>query len=85
MMPDSLKADYDVFAERLLSRLNVRVAHLPKDTRLVDDLGFDSIATFELLMILEEAAGRDVPDELLENVHTVGEAFEWYRQLKSQH
>lgn len=42
--------------------------------RLVEDLGFDSIELFELLVILEEALGRPLDEDFMSGVQTVRDA-----------
>ena len=45
--------------------------------RFVDDLGFDSLALLELFLVLEAIAGRVLPEELLDSIETVEDAWAW--------
>ncbi len=45
--------------------------------RFVDDLGFDSLALLELFLVLESVAGRVLPEELLDSIETVEDAWAW--------
>jgi acyl carrier protein len=45
----------------------------PQALRLEEDLGLDSMDVLELLMELEEEHGIDIPEELTEDVETVGD------------
>ncbi len=49
---------------------------LNEDTRFGDDLDADSLDLVELVMALEEEFGVEVPEEELEGVETVGQAYE---------
>lgn len=46
------------------------------DARFADDLDADSLDLVELVMALEEEFGIEVPEEELEGVETVGQAYE---------
>lgn len=74
------------FVELLRERLNVRLDGTPvtPELRLAEDLGFDSVAMFELFVVLEDAAGREIPHELLDNVETMADAWSWYATLVDQ-
>ena len=46
-----------------------------------DELAFDSIAALRLLIVVEELAGVIYPPEVIPPIYTVGEAFNYYRDL----
>jgi len=46
------------------------------DASFANDLGADSLDTVELVMALEEEFGIEIPDEVAENIDTVGKAAE---------
>jgi acyl carrier protein len=59
----------------------VEVLSVPEDkvvpeARFGDDLDADSLDLVELVMALEEEFGIEVPEEELEGVETVGQAFD---------
>lgn len=59
----------------------VDVLSVPEDkvvleAKFGDDLDADSLDLVELVMALEEEFGIEVPEEELEGVETVGQAFE---------
>ncbi|HYQ05190.1 MAG TPA: acyl carrier protein [Polyangiaceae bacterium] len=49
------------------------LARVKLSSNLIADLGADSLGLVELVLALEEAFDIEVPDELTENVHTVGD------------
>jgi acyl carrier protein len=55
--------------------LSVDAAKVTPDASFADDLDADSLDLVELVMALEEEFGIVVPEEELENVKTVGQAF----------
>jgi acyl carrier protein len=49
------------------------LAELPPDSRLIDDLGFDSLAITELVFFTEELFGISITNEEILAVHTLDE------------
>jgi acyl carrier protein len=71
-------------SDELFSRFQkcaVEVLSVPEEkvvpeAKFGDDLDADSLDLVELVMALEEEFGVEVPEEELEGVETVGQAFE---------
>ena len=57
-------------------QLGVKEDEVTNDASFVDDLGADSLDTVELVMALEEEFGVEVPEEELEGIETVGQAYD---------
>ena len=71
--------DQETFAR--FKRCAVEVLSVPEDkvvpdARFGDDLDADSLDLVELVMALEEEFGVEVPEEELEGVETVGQAYD---------
>lgn len=60
----------------ITEQLGVKVEEISLESRLVDDLGADSLDTVEFLMSLEEEFGVEVSDEEAENIATVADVVE---------
>lgn len=56
--------------------LSVSEDQVVPDARFGDDLDADSLDLVELVMALEEEFDITVPEEELENIQTVGQAYE---------
>ena len=56
--------------------LSVSEDQVTPDAKFGDDLDADSLDLVELVMALEEEFGVEVPEEELEGIETVGQAFE---------
>ena len=56
--------------------LSVTEDKVVPDAKFGDDLDADSLDLVELVMALEEEFGIEVPEEELEGVETVGQAYE---------
>ena len=56
--------------------LQVAPEQVTPDAKFADDLDADSLDLVELVMALEEAFDIEVPEEELEGIETVGQAFD---------
>ena len=56
--------------------LSVSEDQVTLDARFGDDLDADSLDLVELVMALEEEFGVEVPEEELDGIQTVGEAYQ---------
>ncbi|HUF97279.1 MAG TPA: acyl carrier protein [Ilumatobacter sp.] len=56
--------------------LSVSEDQVKPDAKFGDDLDADSLDLVELIMALEEEFGVEVPEEELEGIETVGQAFD---------
>ena len=75
-MGDVGALDPVVFAivEDYMPRKNERpLAELPPETRLIDDLGFDSLAITELVFFTEELFGISIANDEILQVHTLAD------------
>ena len=74
--------------EVIISELS-RLARLPADqirlnSNLGAELGLDSMARVELLLLLESRLQRSIPDELIAKIQTVGDVTETVKALQSE-
>lgn len=74
-MSDS-SADFDRFKACAVEILNVDAAQVTMEARFGDDLDADSLDLVELVMKLEEEFDVTVDESELENIETVGQAYE---------
>lgn len=61
----------DKVKKLISTQLNVAESKITEDSRLVEDLGADSLDTIELLMAFEEEFGISIPDEEAINMKTI--------------
>ena len=57
--------------------LNVNENNIKSDSKFMDDLGADSLDTVELVMVLEEEFGIDIPEEDAEELFTVSDVIKY--------
>ena len=66
----------------IVEQLGVSADEVVPEASFVDDLGADSLDLVELIMVLEEAFGREIPDEDAEKIQTVQDAINYIKKKK---
>ncbi len=69
-------AAFDKFRDCAVEVLQVPADKVTKEARFADDLDADSLDLVELVMALEEAFDVTVEESELEDIETVGQAFD---------
>ncbi len=72
----------DKVKQMLANQLNVPVEKINEDSKLIEDLGADSLDMIEMLMSLEEEFGISVPDDKVEELKTVGNIVAFIDSVK---
>ena len=67
---------FETFKRCTVEVLQVQPDQVTPEARFGDDLDADSLDLVELVMSLEEAFGIEVPEDELEGIETVGQAYE---------
>ena len=67
---------FETFKRCAVEVLQVSPEQVTPDAKFGDDLDADSLDLVELVMALEEAFDIEVPEEELEGIETVGQAFD---------
>ena len=67
---------FETFKRCTVEVLQVQPDQVTLEARFGDDLDADSLDLVELVMSLEEAFGIEVPEDELEGIETVGQAYE---------
>jgi len=64
----------------IVEQLGVSVDEVVPEASFVDDLGADSLDLVELVMVLEEEFGKEIPDEDAEKIQTVQDAIDYINE-----
>ena len=67
---------FERFTKCATDVLSVDAGKITKEARFKEDLEADSLDLVELVMALEEEFGIEVPEEELEGIETVGQAYD---------
>lgn len=64
--------------KNIISRqLGVEISDIDEDTRIMDDLGADSLDVVEMVMSIEQECGVTIPDEVVGTLETVGDVVNY--------
>lgn len=74
----------DKVREMLANQLNIEVDKIDENSRVIEDLGADSLDMIEMLMALEEEFGITVPDEKADSLKTVGDIVKYIDSVKKE-
>ncbi len=70
---------FDKVKKIIAEKLDVEEAKITAEASFRQDLGADSLDTYELVYALEEEMGIQIPDEKANEFETVGDAVEFIR------
>ncbi len=68
----------------IIEQLGVSADEVVPEASFVDDLGADSLDLVELVMVLEEEFGKEIPDEDAEKIQTVQDAISFIKDQKTE-
>tara|TARA_E500000331_G_scaffold155480_1_gene151002 strand:+ start:287 stop:505 length:219 start_codon:yes stop_codon:yes gene_type:complete len=64
----------------IAEHLNIDESSISDDSKIVEDLGADSLHTVELVMKFENAYDMQIPDEDTDNLITVGDVKKYIEE-----
>ena len=64
----------------IIEQLGVSADEVVPEASFVDDLGADSLDLVELVMVLEEEFGKEIPDEAAEKIQSVQDAINYINE-----
>ncbi|MBQ9355007.1 MAG: acyl carrier protein [Clostridia bacterium] len=68
---------FDKIKDILAVQLDTDANDMTMDTRIVEDLGADSLDVVEMLMAAYDEFGVEVPDDKIEGLKTIGDVVEY--------
>ena len=72
---------FEKIAKMLAEQLGIPQSKITPESRIIDDLGADSLDVVELLMTLEDETGKTIPDDEVAQIKTVGQIVEVLEKL----
>ena len=73
---------FEEFKELICNYVDDDPEIITKDSRFIEDLGFNSYDFISMLGEIEENYSVTVDEEKITDIHTVGEAIEYIESLK---
>ena len=71
---------FEKIREILCNQFDVEEDAVTLSTRISEDLGADSLDAVDMLMSLEDEFDVEIPDEEIENIHTVGDLVSYIEE-----
>lgn len=68
---------FEKLKEILALQLDADADDMTMDTKIIDDLGADSLDVVEMLMSVEDEFDVEIPDEKIEELKTIGDVVEY--------
>lgn len=66
--------------EVIINSLGVDEVAVKPEAKFIEDLGADSLDIVELVMVIEETFGIEIPDEDAENIKSVNDAVQYVKK-----
>ena len=58
-------------------RMEVGEVEITSETNIKDDLDIDSLDAVEIIMAIEDEFNIEIPDDIIENLSTIGELIDY--------
>lgn len=71
---------FERIRELLAEQLDIDEDKITMDSDILEDFEADSLDVVDMVMTLEEEFGVEVPDEQIENFHTVGDVVRYVEE-----
>ena len=68
---------FERIREYLADQLDIDPEKITPDSDIVEDFGADSLDVVDMITTLSDEFGVDIPDEEIENFHTVGDVVQY--------
>lgn len=73
---------FEKVAAIIAKELDKDVSNIKMETRLVEDLGADSLDAVEIMFSLEEEFGMEIDDDSAQSIKTVGDLVKYIESHK---
>ena len=68
---------FERIRELLAEQLDIDEEKITMDSNILEDFEADSLDVVDMVMILEDEFGVEIPEEEIENLHTVGDVVRY--------
>ena len=75
---------FEKITEILAEQLAADQDTMTMETKIAEELGADSLDLVDLLMSIEDEFGVEIPDEEVENLHTIGDVVNYISKKSDQ-
>ena len=75
---------FEKIQKLIVEKLDIDAAKVTLDASFRNDLGADSLDTYELVYAIEEALGVSIPDEKANEFETVRDAYDFIKSEQAK-
>ena len=75
---------FEKLKEIIALQLDIDAETLTLDTKILEDLGTDSLDVVEMLMSVEDEFDVEIPDEKIEDLKTIGDVVDYIQDHMDQ-
>ena len=72
---------FERIRELLAEQLDIDEEKITMDSNILEDFEADSLDVVDMVMSLEDEFGVEIPDEEIENLHTVGDVVRYVEDI----
>ncbi|MBR2913812.1 MAG: acyl carrier protein [Oscillospiraceae bacterium] len=76
--------EFETVAAIIAEQFGVDAEDITEDTDILEDLNATSMDAVELIVAIESATDIAIPDEAVDNIHTVGDVVAYLREHASE-
>ena len=73
---------FEKIKEIIAEQLEINEDDIKMESELLEDLGADSLDVVDLVMSIEDEFDLEVPDDVIENMKTIGDAVKFIEENK---
>ena len=71
---------FEKVAALISEKFEMPVEEITRETNIIEDLGADSLDIVDMLMMLEEQYNISIPDEVAQDMKTVGDVADYIEE-----
>jgi acyl carrier protein len=71
---------FEKVAALISEKFDMPVEKITRETSIIDDLGADSLDIVDMLMMLEEQYNLSIPDDVAQEMKTVGDVADYIEE-----
>ncbi len=72
--------EFETVAAVIAEQFGIDKDNITEDTDILEDLGATSMDAVELIVAIESATDISIPDEAVDDIHTVGDIVSYLRE-----
>ncbi len=76
--------EFETVAAIIAEQFNINKETITEDTDILEDLSATSMDAVELIVAIESATDIEIPDEAVDDIHTVGDIVSYLREHSSE-